>query len=263
MGIEVCDLRKKFQLLKAYGCIDSLKEIAIKVGRAEKTLWGWADGTATTQPNEVPQKNFEMLQKVFAETLSEFVSPHRAAELLISPASHLETELRRSQATSFLDIIRNDADTKAIRVITEKQNERGLIETQLDLVPEGQMHKIKRGQWFRLVLECDVSSYDIVALQNGAGLWGTVPCTIESETGHLHLPGIKSDGTPALMREVNAVGKNLFIVIATKAPLPSWLVHTVSDRQTLDAASLSALADVLQKQQKNMRPTYMVLIDIE
>ena len=217
MGIEVCDLRRKFQLLKTYGCIASLKDIADEVGRAEKTLWGWADGTATTLPNQVPQRNFEKFQTAFIETMKDRVSPERAAELLLAPASHLETVLRRSQATSLMDLIEAEADTTAIKLIRLEDNEkreRGLIETQLDQAPTGPVYQIKQGEWFRLAIKKDLSRANIIALQNGGGLWGQVLWHIEAATGHLLLPGIQADGSPAFMRERNTLGQTALATLA-------------------------------------------------
>lgn len=225
MGIEVCELRRKFQLLKNYGVIKSLNDIADKVGRKENTLWGWADGNATTDPNQVPPKNFEAFRIAFIEVLKGYVTPERAEALLFAPASHLENELRRAKGPktpNLLEWIEAEADTtamKLIRMADEQKNERGLIETQLDPQPQGPVHQVRQGEWFRLVVERDLSAFNILALQHGGGLWGAVPWNIEKGSGYLHLPGLKSDGTPAYMREMNAMGQNLFVLMATKGRL--------------------------------------------
>lgn len=264
MGIEVCELRRKFQLLKSYGVITSLNDIAEKVGRKENTLWGWADGNATTDPNQVPQKNFEAFQIAFIEVLDGHVSPERAEALLFAPASHLENELRRtkgSQTPSLLDLIEAEADTTAIKLIRmtdDQKNERGLIETQLDRQPKGPIHHVKQGEWFRLVVERDLSKTNIIALQHGGGLWGAVPWSVESGKGHLHLPGLKSDGTPAYMREVNALGPNMFVVVATMTPVPVWAL----DQQVYDAAALSALREFFAMAEKTARRLVCLRLEI-
>lgn len=248
MGIEVCELRRKFQLLKSYGVIHSLKDIADKVGRAENTLWGWADGNATTEANQVPQKNFEAFRIAFIEALQDHVSRERAEQLLFAPASHLENELRRTkgpQTPSLLDLIEAEADTttiKLIRLADEQKKERGLIETQLDPQPKGPVHQVKRGEWFRLVLERDLSAYNIIALQHGGGLWGTVPWSIESGTGHLHLPGLKPDGPTAYMREQNASGSNLFLIFATKDDIYKRSLNKMKDMYDLDKSIIDQLS---------------------
>lgn len=259
MGIEVCELRRKFQLLKSYGVIKSLKDIAEKVGRKENTLWGWADGNATTDPNQVPPKNFEAFRIAFIEVLRGYVTPERAEALLFAPASHLENELRRTkgqQTPSLLDLIEAEADTtamKLIRLADEQKRERGLIETQLDRQPKGPVHQVKQGEWFRLVVEQDLSKFNILALQHGGGLWGTVPWSLEKETGYLHLPGLKSDGTPAYMREVNALGKNMFVVMATKAPVPSSTVNSTPYRNIPDPEYPSTLVNFCKEQERGVR----------
>lgn len=248
MGIEVCELRRKFQLLKSYGVITSLNDIADKVGRKENTLWGWADGNATTEANQIPQKNFEAFRIAFIEALKGHVTPERAETLIFAPASHLENELRRAkgpQTPNLLDLIEAEADTTAIRLIRladEQKNERGLIETQLDPQPKGPVHNVKQGEWFRLVVERDLSKFNIIALQHGGGLWGTVPWSVERGSGHLHLPGLKSDGTPAYMREVNVLGQNLFIVMAMRNPIPPRIVESLSGQCNVDDGALIEIA---------------------
>lgn len=264
MGIEVCELRRKFQLLKSYGVITSLNDIADKVGRKENTLWGWADGNATTEANQIPQKNFEAFRIAFIEVLEGQVSPEQAEALLFAPASHLENELRRTkgpQTSNLLELIEAEADTtamKLIRLADVQKNERGLIETQLDRQPKGPAHQVKQGEWFRLVVERDLSASNILALQHGGGLWGSVPWSVESGSGHLHLPGLKSDGTPAYMREVNALGRNTFVVMATVTPAPSWLL----DQQVFDAAVLSALWEFFEAEEKTARRLACLRLEI-
>lgn len=264
MGIEVCELRRKFQLLKSYGVISSLNDIADKVGRKENTLWGWADGNATTDANQVPPKNFEAFRIAFIEVLKGYVSPERAEQLLFTPASHLENELRRTkgpQTPSLLDLIEAEADTTAIKLIRladEQKSERGLIETQLDRQPKGPVHQIKQGEWFRLVVERDLSAFNILALQHGGGLWGAVPWSVESGSGYLHLPGFKTDRTPAYMREVNALGKNLFFVMATRFVIQNSQLVSLSKSMIFDNQSLISLSNYLQIE-KNSRMNYLMI----
>lgn len=249
MGIEVCELRRKFQLLKNYGVIKSLNDIADKVGRKENTLWGWADGNATTEANQVPMKNFETFRIAFIDVLKGHVTPERAEQLLFAPASHLENELRRTkgpQTPNLLELIEAEADTTAIRLVRladEQKNERGLIETQLDRQPKGPVHHIKQGEWFRLVVEQDLSKFNILALQHGGGLWGAVPWSVESGSGHLHMPGLRSDGTPAFMRELNASGQNIFILLATKDTIPNWPLTHSGERQGLNLPLVTELVE--------------------
>lgn len=268
MGIEVCELRRKFQLLKSYGVINSLQDIADKVGRKENTLWGWADGNATTDANQIPPKNFEAFQSAFIEVLKDHVSPERAEQVLFAPASHLENELRRTkgpQTPNLLDLIEAEADTTAIKLIRlsdEQKNERGLIETQLDRHPKGPVYQVKQGEWFRLVVARDLSAFNILALQHGGGLWGAVPWSVESGSGHVHLPGFKPDGVPAYMREVNALGANLFLVIATKELIPSWMQDQIGDKTILDAATLYSLLDSCFTKEKRERYIWQSSIHI-
>lgn len=263
MGIEVYDLRRKFQLLKAYGCIDSLEEIAEKVGRKEKTLWGWADGTATTQPNQIPLRNFNKFQSAFAKALQDYVSPERGSELLLAPASHLENELRRSQATSLVQLTEEEAEANAMKVITVGSPGRGLIESQLDRDPKGQIHEVQKEQWFRMLIEADLSAYNVVSLQNGSGLWGPVPWSVDPHTGYLHLPGPHLNGEPAYMRERNSLGMNLFLVMATKNPLPTFFETSKIRRHTLETTHLASLADFYSQQKKSARRIFAAYISIE
>jgi hypothetical protein len=265
MGIEVCELRRKFQLLKSYGVITSLKVIAEKVGRKENTLWGWADGNATTEANRVPPKNFDAFRIAFIEVLKDHVASERAEALLFAPASHLENDLRRTkgpQTPSLLDLIEAEADTTAIRIIRladDQKRERGLIETQLDRQPKGPVHHVKQGEWFRLVVERDLTAFNILALQHGGGLWGAVPWSAESGSGYLHLPGFQTDGTPAYMRERSALGENLFVVMATITPAPSWSL----DQKTFDDASLCALKMFIYAEEKTRRMLECLKLNIQ
>lgn len=268
MGIEVCELRRKFQLLKSYGVITSLKDIADRVGRKENTLWGWADGNATTEANQVPPKNFEAFRIAFIEVLKDHVSPERAEALLFAPASHLENELRRAkgpQTPNLLDLIEAEADTTAIKLIRladEQKNERGLIETQLDPQPKGPVHQVRQGEWFRLVAERDLSAFNIIALQHGGGLWGTVPWSVERGSAHLHLPGFKADGTPAYMREVNALGLNVFVVIATMKPVPSFLLDLAEHGKNISSVAALGLAKTFASNTKNSRSILHCLLKV-
>lgn len=269
MGIEVCELRRKFQLLKSYSVIKSLTDIADKVGRKENTLWGWADGNATTEANQVPPKNFEAFRIAFIEVLKGHVSPERAEQLLFAPASHLENELRRAkgpQTPSLLDLIEAEADTTAIKLIRladEQKNERGLIETQLDRQPKGPVHQVKQGEWFRLVVERDLSAFNILALQHGGGLWGAVPWSMESGSGYLHLPGIKIDETPAFMREMNALGPNTFVVVATTASIPPRITSSFSDQCRTDYGLTLEIAKYLGEFPENKKRCFSLYLQIE
>lgn len=269
MGIEVCELRRKFQLLRSYGVIKSLNDIADKVGRAENTLWGWADGNATTEANQVPTRNFEAFRIAFIEVLDGHIAPERAEQLLFAPASHLENELRRTKGPptpSLMELIEAEADTTAIKLIRladDQKIERGLIETQLDRQPKGPVHQVKQGEWFRLVVERDLSAFNIIALQHGGGLWGAVPWSVERETGHLHLPGLRSDGTPAYMREVNVLGQNLFIVMAMRNPIPPRIVKSLSGQRNVDDGALIEIATLFDRFQESSTKHFSINIYLE
>ena len=266
MGIEICDLRRKFQLLKTYGCISSLNDIAEKVGRAEKTVWGWADGNATTKANRVPPNNFEAFRSAFIDALADQVSAERAAELLFAPAAHLEVELRRTRSASLMDLIEEEADTSAIRLIRHPQaqtKERGLIETQLDRSPSEPKISVKKDEWFRLVVERDLRSMNIIALQNGNALWGVVPWALERDSGYPALPGFMQSGAPTFMRERNTVGPNTFVVIATRQPPTSGIMDMMSGQHVLDQSALATLADFARQHPKTSRQLFSINVIVE
>lgn len=268
MGIEVPELRRKFQLLKSYGVITSIKSIADKVGRAEKTLWGWADGNATTEANRVPPNNFEAFRIAFIEVLEDHVLPERAEALLFGPASHLENELRRTkgpQTPSLLELIEAEADRTAIRIrlANDQKNERGLIETQLDRSPSEPQYIVKREEWFRLFIERDFRALNIIALQNGSALWGAVPWAFDRDRGKLLLPGFMQSGAPAFMRERNSIGLNIFAVVATRQPPPSGIMDVMAGQQVLDQTAIATLADFVRRQPKAGRQMFSITVTIE
>lgn len=268
MGIEVCELRRKFQLLKSYGVIKSLNDIADKVVRAENTLWGWADGNATTEANQVPSRNFEAFRIAFIEVLKGHVAPERAEALLFAPAFHLKNELRRArgpQTPRPMELIEAEADTTAIRLIRladEQNNERGLIETQADRRHKGPVHQVKQGEWFRLVVERDLSAYNILALQHGAGLWGSVPWSIIHSNGHLHLPDKEEKSPPTYMREQAAIGQNEFYILATRSPTPRWAIEPSENRQPIDHSLVSALFAFYEQERLPRRLLFVAFVTV-
>jgi len=262
MGVIVCELRKKFRLLEAYGCYKDLDAIAKFLDKKRGGILSWADGSAKQSPNVVPDKSFLSLLQLFEGALPE-TNTERVKEIVFAPASQLENELRARLGASFMYFVNTEADSYACRFLPIERQKKGLIETSLSHERESAEVTVGLGEHFRICVEQNLQNRHILALQCAHSSWGIVPHTTDLATGHVDLPGKDKDGKLAVMNEPRDTGIHHFIVVAVNSPVPEGITSLRDQKLTLDHAKLNELALFYQEQPRKQRRIFQLKIEVK
>lgn len=262
MGVGIDGLRKKLRLLETYGPFGTMNEIAVRLNKRPNTVWGWADGSPGAAANSVPDKSFPALLQLFEEALINHASPERVKELLFGPAPWLENEFRKFKSPSIMALVENEADKTRFVFYREAKPNRGIIETNFEHETDDDAPCVAMGEWFRLVVERDLRGFDVLAIQNDNALWTPIPWQADAKSGYIFVPGRHENGELALMREQSSPGLSLFIVIATKTPIPSAFKDHQKRRITYDQSTLGAISDYFQSQSKKERRLFAINVQI-
>lgn len=262
MGVRIDDLRQKLRLLETYGPFGPMEAIAEKLGKRPKTVWGWADGSPGAAANSVPRRSLQGLLSLFEEALAGEASPEQVHELVFGPTAWLENRLRKSQSTSLFELIDSEADMKRLVLYREDTRARELVESNLDQETNADAPQVQLNEWFRLAVERDLRGFDVLALQNANAQWGILPWQAQHQTGHILIPGSHPNGEQALIRERNMAGRSLFLIMATKAPIPSMFKDVGKNRVTFDATLLGALSDFYSRQSDKERRLFALWVQI-
>lgn len=259
MGVKIPGLRQKFKLLVTYGPYDSIDKVAEKLGKRPKTIMSWADGTPSVDPDNVPNRSFQALARVFADAIGVDAGDPKISDLLLAPPSWLETELRQFSGHSFRSLLETDAEQSAFALYRTTETSGQMIET--DFAPRGdQQYHLRIGERFRLVVERDLRLFNVFALQNTNSQWGPVPFSLDAKSGQVHLPGFHPDGSYAYMQELRDTGPSLFAVVACRQELPEVLRAHAAEGTTLDVSSLVSLADALRSSKPTDRRLFSVSV---
>ncbi len=253
----VPELREKFRLLVVHGYFESFEAIATALERRPKTVRWWAHGDAARQPGRVPADSYAQVVKLLTDCLVPDVPQQRAHEIALGPAHRMEEQLRTGEPRSIADFIEREGLTRTGRLFVDRQGEIGLVET--DRERPAARFQVPLDAWFRIVVEADLRRKHIVALQLASSACGIVAHTVDTETGHVLLPGLKEDGGLAWMRERRDNGLSRFAVIATAEPPPADIP---SDGAALSESLLDKLGDVYGRQPRAGREIHLLRVDI-
>ena len=251
------ELQVKLGLLVRYGYFASFEAIAAALGRKPKTVRWWAHGDAARTPGRVPADSYARVLKLLTDCLVPDLPEQRAQEIALGPAWRMEEQLRAGEARSIADFIEREGLTRTGRLFVDRQGEIGLVET--DRERPAASFKVPLDAWFRIVIEKDLRRKHILALQLASSACGIVAHTVDTETGHVLLPGLKDDGNLAWMRERRDNGLSRFAVIATAEPPPADIP---SDGAALSESLLDKLGDVYGRQPRAGREIHLLRVDI-
>ena len=251
------ELQAKLGLLVQHGYFASFEAIAAALGRKPKTVRWWAHGDGARQPGRVPADSYAQVIQLLTDCLVPDVPQQRAQEIALGPAWRMEEQLRAGEPRSIADFIEREGNTRTSRLFVDRQGEIGLVET--DRERPAASFRVPLDAWFRIVVEADLRRKHIIALQLASSACGIVAHTVDTETGHVLLPGLKEDGGLAWMRERRDNGLSRFAVIATAGPLPADIP---TDGHALSESLLDRLGDVYGRQPRAGREIHLLRVDI-
>lgn len=93
-SLTIPDLKRKLDLLIAFGPRKTWAELAVPFGRAPKTLRWWADGDGSRAPGTIPHEHVETLQILLREALPESDSTTDVRQLLFDDFRTFSQALR-------------------------------------------------------------------------------------------------------------------------------------------------------------------------
>ena len=152
-------------------------------------------------------------------------------------------------------------NTKSGKLYLKPKANIGLVESDQLPTPEPEL-SIQLGAWFRLEFQPKTKAGHVSALQNVGQNWGAVTVHLNRETGTIILPGLKTSGEFAHMREKNEHGHHRFIVMQTPEPPPIEFTRYLTDGIALDGMILRRMAHFYHEQPKNRRQLFILELAI-
>lgn len=202
-------MRLKLRVLEQHGGLD-IAGIAEDINRAEDSLWSWADGTKTCDPNTVPATSYPKLIDAIAKRIAD-ISREDVERVFVSETTReLEAVFGVNPAPDLFTVLESRAE-HGVAILHRKSL--GLIETESAVAQAKPEYELALGEYFRLEIPHDMRGWQVFALQYGGRQWGVVPHSIDGENGHVHLPGVLKDGSYDFMREMVAGGVHRFFVV--------------------------------------------------
>ncbi len=264
MAVSVPELRKKLNILIAYGCYSDWDAIAVALGKSPKTIQWWADGAANREPNAVPKGSFQKLVDLFSSALPAHRPDDEVRKLILGPASELESEFRAAPTISLAGLIEDEAINDAGSIIRADRSNMELVESE----PVGDAPEpdavIKLNEWFRVVFRSSLHGQYVLAMQNVQQTWGGLAATFEAESRSIYLPGLnEASGRPVFMREVRDRGTHRFVVMQTAEPTPVDLRSAFQDRVAFDKSLLDRAATFYASQPKSRRCLFLLELKVE
>lgn len=256
-------LNDKFKLLIDLGHFKDKAEIATAFDRSVKTLEVWASGQAGIRiANDMPSVHLPTFCNLIAKCFPEDMPRSFIEELAAADRTVFEAALLDQQTATLANLLASEGRSGGFSLFSLPVNAQvGLVESDLQETPSPDF-SVKINQWFRLELPTRTNQTHCVVLQNGGGLWGTVPHAFINGSTQLCIPGFKPDGQMGFIRETQASGRHRFIVMQTSQPISIIIRQSLRERAALGAQTLRLIAGFYDEQRRTQKSLSYVDIQI-
>lgn len=262
--VSIPDLKRKLDLLMAFGPRKDWAALAVPFGRSPKTLRWWADGDDSRNPGTLPYDHVEMMLTLVREALPAGDNgDDDARRLLFGDFRSFEQAMRAQHlaAVSLPTIIEQEGRFDRGRL--HRAPDINLVER---IGAKAEVPVVALGQPFCLEFPCDVAGHALV-LQHVQQTWATVAfsdtnATMRVRRGSYYLPARQADGTATVMVEDRDVGLHRFVALITPKPYPASIVVAAQQASVFDLAILNALAQHYLQQAKAQRSIDVITLRV-
>jgi len=261
-GVEIPGLGRKLTLLVEYGHFENWNDLAKTFDRARSTVYGWGHGTDERAAGTIPGDRLDKLIEVVQSCMPQETTREEAKAHVMAPVIEFETEFKSQAMVSLNRIINVEAKTNSGKLYMKPKANVGLIESDQMPEPEPELF-VQLGKWFRLEFNTSAKSGYVSALQNVGQSWGAVTTLFKQDTGTVHLPGLKEDGSMAHIRERHEPGFHRFIVMQTPEPPPMEFKRYLADGVALDGMIIRRMAQFYSDQVLNRRQMFLLKLKIK
>lgn len=248
---NVPDLARKIDLLIASEPIGSREAFAQCMGVSAGTTYDWANGTATSPANTLPQTRIAAFAESVAAALGCEENDPIIGEIVHGPADLLATRLQARNAPALTDTVQKigrEIEAKLIRPESEIGAVR--IVRQSDIEPK---LRLRLGEAFRLEFHDGPGFRLWIALQKSPSGWWSLGRVAQSADGVIHFPGESTQGTFDTMVEDSEAGRHRFVVVGLRQSLAISFDRFESEQMPIDALTLSAFSKSLLELKSDRR----------
>jgi len=260
-GVEIPGLGRKLRMLVEHGHFENWNDLAKTFERARSTVYGWGHGTDERAAGTIPGDRLDKLIEVVQSCLPQEITRDEAKSLVLAPVIEFEAEFKSQALVSLNQIIDTEAKSNSAKLYVKPKANIGLVETDQMLEPEPEL-SVQLDKWFRLEFNTSAKSGYVSALQNIGQSWGAVATEFKQDTGTLHLPGLKEDGSMAHIRERHEPGFHRFIVLQTPEPPPVEFKRYLADGIALDGMIIRRMTQFYSDQVLNRRQMFLLNLKI-
>lgn len=261
--VSIPDLKRKLDLLMAFGPRKSWAALAVPFGRSQKTLRWWADGDDSRDPGTIPDKHLETMLSLVREALPAGNSDDDPRRLLFGDFRSFEQTMRAQHLAAI-----------SLPALIEKEGrfDRGRLHRAPDINlveragAKADVPVVALGQPFCLEFPCDDAGHALV-LQHVQQTWAAVVLSdtnaiMRVRRGSYFVPARQADGAPTFMVEDRDVGQHRFVALITPKPYPADIVVAAQQASVFDLTTPNALAEHYLQQPKPQRSIDVVTLRI-
>lgn len=255
---RIPQLKRKLDLLMAFGPYADRAALAARIGSRPKTLYWWETGAPGRDPEMVSASGMPKLIDAAAAAFR-CLPRDQVLRLLLGPAEDFERYLATEAAPSLRRLLENEADRRKGRIFLQDGSALSLIRTNRPEARPAQA-KLRLGQYFRIEFATRHRGTFLLALQASPAGWWIVPSDTDGK-GRIHVPGLAEGGTPYLMVEETDAGFHTFVAIQATRAFPGDVLAAAKDGSMLDRAVIAHLVRDLAAQSKANR--LILALDLE
>jgi len=260
--VMIPDLKRKLDLLMAFGPRKDWAALAVPFGRSLKTLRWWADGDDSRNPGTLPDDHVQTMLTLVREALPAGCDDD-ARRLLFGDFRFFEQAMRAQHlaAVSLPTIIEQEGRLDRGRL--HRAPDINLVER---IGAKAEVPVVELGQPFCLEFPCDVAGHALV-LQHVQQTWAAVALSdadaiVRVRPGQYFVPTRHADGTAAFMVEDCDVGLHRFVALITPNPYPAGIVVAAKQASVFDLVTLNALAEHYLQQAKAQRSIDVIALRV-